>query len=137
MKATAIPGQALPCSDTMAQTRAPPEVQCQTRVRRDGAWHGGGGRAGGRAGGGGGSPNGEEADHDVRTLCQRGAMLLDALEELRGGLGGGGLHNWLLGGTVIIHTASVLWSEGYATNNPDGVRCIHPSLGIHIYSPVS
>ena len=45
---------------------------------------------GGRGGGGGGSPNGEEADHDVRTLCQRGAMLLDALEELRGGLGGGG-----------------------------------------------
>ena len=40
-------------------------------------------------------------------------------------------------GTIIVHTASVLRSEGYAMNYPDGVRRIHPSLGIHIYIPLS
>ena len=37
---------------------------------------------------------------------------------------------------AIIHTASVRWSVGYAMNNLDGVPCIHPSLGIHIYIPL-
>ena len=38
-------------------------------------------------------------------------------------------------GAIIIYTASVLWSVGYAMDHLDGVRCIHPSHGIHIYFP--